>query len=173
MAWIATKVLKKWLCIYCTKLIFDLCICGLYKHPVPFWGPWPDCRGQAGRHDPWLPAEDDLSPRPAAASGSGGHRRGPGTETHCRLAAVLARRERDRQDKETNKEINESRHMFHNAPSSIGLQYIGKKKKKHLSRIKMSRWIYSLQLTHAEIPKTSTGFPLQEKKRVLAWLEAA
>lgn len=43
----------------------------------------------------------------------------------------------DRQDKETNKEINESWHTFHNAPSSIELQYVGEKK--HLSRIKMSR----------------------------------
>lgn len=70
------------------------------SHPsVPFWGLWPDCRGQAGRCDLWLPKGYDLSPHPTAASGSGDHQRGPGTGIHCQLAAALSQTVTDRETK--------------------------------------------------------------------------
>lgn len=62
---------------------------------VPFWGPWPDCRGPACRGGPWRPAADDPAPRPAAASGSGGRRRDPGTGRRCQPAAALPRTDKE------------------------------------------------------------------------------
>lgn len=62
---------------------------------LPFWGPGPDCRGPACRGDPWRPAGDDLAPRPAAASGSGGRRRDPGRARRCQPATALPRADKE------------------------------------------------------------------------------
>lgn len=70
----------------------------------------------------------------------------------------------DRQDKETNKEINESWHTFHNVPSSIGLQYVGGRKTISAGLRCQDEFILFSSLI-PKSPKQALGFLSKRKKK--------
>lgn len=129
------------------------------QHYVPFSGLWQGCQGQAGRCDPWLPTEDDLSPHPTAVSGSGDHQRDPKTEIHCRLATVLTHREW-----QTNIETNRNMNKYLQCRVCISLTF----QMHHLAlNYSMLERIFGRIYTHTEILKTR----FSSSRENMSWLD--